>query len=139
MRKKQVKQIAKPLKDKKQTKNANQQKKELKPKNKKKVPEIVSENLQLNKSNKSLSKEIEELSKRSEKPKEVKSFEIMSDEETTYLINFEQVKDKLRIKAIEKNTFPQNEFENFYSLEDLIKIDKWFKIFYNIENLLIEF
>ena len=139
MRKKQVKQIAKPLKDKKQTKNANQQKKELKPKNKKKVPEIVSENLQLNKSNKSQSKEIEELSKRSEKPKEVKSFEIMSDEETTYLINFEQVKDKLRIKAIEKNTFPQNEFENFYSLEDLIKIDKWFKIFYNIENLLIEF
>lgn len=140
MKKKQVKQVAKNVKEKKQIKKTTNKpinkKKESKPSFQKKEPEIVSESLQ---SNKSQLGELEEISKKSDMPKVIKTFEIIADEETTYLLNFEQVKDKLRIKVIEKNSFPQNEFENFYSLEDLIKIDKWFKIFYNIENLLIEF
>ena len=140
MKKKQVKQVAKNVKEKKQIKKTTNKpinkKKESKASFKKKEPEIVSESLQ---SNKSQLGELEEISKKSDMPKVIKTFEIIADEETTYLLNFEQVKDKLRIKVIEKNSFPQNEFENFYSLEDLIKIDKWFKIFYNIENLLIEF
>ena len=123
--KKQPKKPVKPLNKKKDSK---------KPKEQKKEPEIPPESVQ---SNKAILGEMEEISKKSELPK-VKTYEIISDEETAYSLNFEQVKDKLRIKVIEKNSFPPNEFENFYSLEDLIKIDKWFKIFYNIENLIIE-
>ena len=117
---------AKPTNKKKETKNTKDQKKE---------PEIASESLQ---SNKSQLGEIEEMSKKSEIPK-IKTYEISSDEETSYILNFEQVNDTLRIKVSEKESFPPNEYENFYTLEDLIKIDKWFKIFYNIESLLIEF
>ena len=123
--KKQPKQPKKPLKKKESKKPSKEQKKE---------PEIPAESVQ---SNKAILGEIEEISKKSELPK-VKTYEIITDEEKTYSLNFEQVKDKLRIKVIEKNSFPPNEFENFYSLDDLIKIDKWFKIFYNIENLIIE-
>lgn len=139
MRKKQMKPVSKPIREKKPIKKPSNKKKVAKPivnpKKEKKESEIASESLQ---SNKSQIGEIEEISKKSEMPK-VKTYEIITEEETSYLLNFEQVKDKLRIKVIEKNSFPQNEFENFYTLEDLIKIDKWFKIFYNIENLLLEF
>ena len=89
-------------------------------------------------SNKAEIGELEEISKRSEMPK-VKIYEIKADEQTSYLLNFEQVKDKLKIKVTEKDSFPKNEYENYYSLEDLIKLDEWFKIFYNIESLIIEF
>ena len=115
----------KPTSKKNETKNIKEQKKEI---------EVISEGPQ---SNKAQLGEIEEISKKSEIPK-IKTYEITSDEEISYVLNFEQVNDQLRIKISEKDSFPQNEYENFYSLEDLIKIDKWFKIFYNIESLLIE-
>ena len=136
MPKKINKKVAKPTNEKKkQMKKQISKKKEIKKTSPpKKETEMVSENLE---SNKSQLGEIEEISKKSEIPK-IKTYEIRSDEENTYLLSFEQFKDKLRIKVSEKNCFPPNEFENFYSLEDLIKIDKWFKIFYNIESLLVE-
>ena len=115
----------KPTSKKNETKNIKEQKKEI---------EVISEGPQ---SNKAQLGEIEEISKKSEIPK-IKTYEITSDEEISYVLNFEQVNDQLRIKISEKDSFPHNEYENFYSLEDLIKIDKWFKIFYNIESLLIE-
>lgn len=135
MPKKVTKKPTKPANEKKQTKKVTNKKKEQKPvQEKKKESELASVSLQ---SNKPQIGEIEEISKKSEIPK-ILTYEINSDEETSYILNFEQVKDKLRIKISEKNSYPPNEFENFYSLEDLIKIDKWFKIFYNIENLLTE-
>ena len=89
-------------------------------------------------SNKSQVSDINILSKYSEMPK-VKTYEIISSENIAYLLSFEQVKDKIKITILEKDSFPLNKYENYYSLEDLIKISNWFNIFYNIENLLIEF
>ena len=136
MPKKPTKKVAKPIKEQKKPmkKQISKKKEEKKPSPPIKETEVVSENLE---SNKTQLGEIEIISKKSGIQK-IKTYEIRSDEENTYLLNFEQAKDKLRIKVSEKNSFPPNEFENFYSLEDLIKIDKWFKIFYNIESLLIE-
>ena len=68
----------------------------------------------------------------------VKTYEINSDEDITYILNLEPVKDKLRINVKEKDSFPQNEYENYFTLDDLVNIDKWFKIFYNVENLIVE-
>ena len=50
----------------------------------------------------------------------------------------EQVKDKLIINVKEKDYFPQNEYENYFTLDDLVNKDKWFKIFYNVEKLITE-
>ena len=69
----------------------------------------------------------------------IKTYEIQSDEQVTFLLSFEIVKEKMKISVVEKDSFPQNKYENYYSLEDFIKINKWFNIFYNIESLLIEF
>ena len=89
-------------------------------------------------SNKSQISDLNILSKNSELTR-VKIYEIKSDEQIPFLLSFEQVKEKLKITIIEKDSFPQNKYENYYSLEDFIKIDKWFNIFYNIESLLAEF
>ena len=89
-------------------------------------------------SNKSQISDLNILSKNSELTR-TKIYEIKSDEQIPFLLNFEQVKDKIKICAVEKDSFPVNRYENFYSLEDFIKINKWFNIFYNIENLLSEF
>ena len=69
----------------------------------------------------------------------IKTYEIKSDEQVTFLISFEFVEEKMKISVIEKGTFPQNKYENYYTLEDFIAINKWFNIFNNIESLLIEF
>ena len=89
-------------------------------------------------SNKSQISDLNIPSKNSELTR-TKIYEIKSDEQIPFLLNFEQVKDKIKITAIEKDSFPVNKYENFYSLEDFIKINKWFNIFYTIENLLSEF
>ena len=88
-------------------------------------------------SNKSQMSDINILSKNSEMPR-VKTYEIKSEDQT-FLLSFEQVKEKMKITVIEKDSFPINKYENFYSLEDFTRIDKWFNIFYNIESLLVEF
>ena len=69
----------------------------------------------------------------------IKTYEIQSDEQVSFLLSFEIIKEKIKITVIEKDSFPQNKYENYYSLEDFIKINKWFNIFYNIESLLTEF
>ena len=97
--------------------------------------ELEAQSLQ---SNKSQMSDINIISKNSEFPK-VKTYEIISYENIPYLLSFEPVKDKIKLTVVEKDSFPLNKYENFYSLEDLIKIHKWFNIFYNIENLIIEF
>ena len=89
-------------------------------------------------SNKSQISDLNILSKNSEMTR-AKIYEINSDEQIPFLLSFDQVKDKIKITAIEKDSFPVNKYENFYSLDDFIKINKWFNIFYNIENLLSEF
>ena len=68
-----------------------------------------------------------------------KIYEIQSIEEVTFLLSFEIVKEKMKISVVEKDSFPQNKYENYYSLEDFIAIIKWFNIFNNIESLLYEF
>ena len=117
--------------------NKKKEKKETKPPSKQNKESEISSSQGIQ-SNKAEIGELEEISKRSEMPK-VKIYEIKADEQTSYLLNFEQVRDKLKIKVTEKDSFPKNEYENYYSLEDLIKLDEWFKIFYNIESLIIEF
>jgi len=89
-------------------------------------------------SNKSQISDLNILSKNSDMTR-IKTYEILSDEKITFLLSFEQVKEKIKITVVEKDSFPQNKYENFYSLEDFIKINKWFNIFYNIESLLVEF
>ena len=89
-------------------------------------------------SNKSQISDLNVFSKNSEMT-QIKTYEILSDEKIPFLLSFELVKEKMKISVIEKDSFPQNKYENFYSLEDFIKINDWFNIFYNIESLLIEF
>ena len=89
-------------------------------------------------SNKSQISDLNILSKNSDMTR-IKTYEIQSDEQVTFLLSFEIVKEKMKISVVEKDSFPQNKYENYYSLEDFIKINKWFNIFYNIESLLTEF
>ena len=89
-------------------------------------------------SNKSQISDMNILSKNSDMTR-TKTYEIYSDEKIPFLLSFELVKEKIKISAIEKDSFPQNKYENFYSLDDFVKINKWFNIFYNIESLLVEF
>ena len=69
----------------------------------------------------------------------IKTYEIKSGEQVTFLLRFEIVEEKMKISVIEKNSFPQKKYENYYYLADFIAINKWFNIFNNIENLLYEF
>ena len=89
-------------------------------------------------SNKSQISDLNILSKNSDMTR-IKTYEIQSDEQVTFLLSFEIVKEKMKISVVEKDSFPQNKYENYYSLDDFIKINKWFNIFYNIESLLTEF
>ena len=68
----------------------------------------------------------------------IKTYEIQSDEQVTFLLNFEIVEEKMKISVIKKDSFPQKKYENYYILEDFIAINKWFNIFNNIETLLYE-
>ena len=68
----------------------------------------------------------------------IKIYEIQSDEQVTFLFSFEIVKEKIRISLKVKDLLPLNKFENYYSLEDFIAINKWLYIFNNIGTLLIE-
>ena len=95
MPKKVTKKYTKTAKEKNQAKKVTNKKKEQKPApEKKKETEIASVSLQ---SNKPQLGEIEEISKKSEIPKII-TYEIKNDEEISYILNFEQAKDKIRIK-----------------------------------------
>ena len=94
--------------------------------------EIDTQSLLANKSQKS---DLNILSKNSDMTK-IKTYEIQSDEQVIFLLNFEIVEEKMKISIIEKDSFPQKKYENYYILEDFIAINKWFNIFNNIETLL---
>ena len=96
--------------------------------------EIDAQSLLANKSNIS---DLNILSKNNDMTR-IKTYEIKSDEKVTFLLRFEIVKEKMNISVIEKNSFPQNKYENYYTLEDFIEINKWFDIFNKIETLLYE-
>ena len=69
----------------------------------------------------------------------IKTFEIQKNGQTSFLLSFEKVKEKIKITVIEKDSFIQNKYQNYYNLEDFIAINKWFNIFNNIETLLYKF
>ena len=77
------------------------------------------------------------LSKKSDMTR-IKIYEIQSDEQVSFLLSFEIIKEKIKISVIEKDSFPQKKYEKSYTLEDLIAIIKWFNIFHNKETILTE-
>ena len=68
----------------------------------------------------------------------IKTYEIQSYEQVTFLLSFKKIEEKMKIPVIQKDSFPQNKYENYYSLKDFIAINKMINIFYNIVILLIE-
>lgn len=66
-----------------------------------------------------------------------KIHEIQSDEET-YLVHFEQEKEKLKVFVEEKDYASDVSYENYFTMDELIQINSWFKIFYNMKDLLQE-
>ena len=64
---------------------------------------------------------------------------IFSENNTKYFAHFEQIQEQLHIYIKEKDSNPPNIYENYYTLDQLISINSWFKIFYNIKDLLKEF
>jgi len=78
------------------------------------------------------------LSKNSNMTK-IKTYEIKSDKQVIFLLSFEIIEEKMKISVKEKVKFSQNKYENYYSLEDFIKLNKFFNIFNNIQNLLYKF
>ena len=67
------------------------------------------------------------------------AFQLFSEEKIMYYLFFENKDDYLRISVHEKDSNPKNIYEKNYSLDELIKINDWFKIFENIKDLLTEF
>ena len=68
----------------------------------------------------------------------IKTYEIQSYEQVIFLLSFKKIEEKMKIPVIQKDSFPQNRYENYYSLKDFIAINKMINIFYNIVILLIE-
>lgn len=90
----------------------------------------------------SLSSSQTEVAAQNNKPieEEQKAYDIISTEhKKVYSLNFEDRIKKIRIKIGEKDIFPANFYENIFTLEDLIKINEWFKNFSEPKELLKEF
>ena len=66
------------------------------------------------------------------------SYQIFSEENSLYEIYFEDLNEKLKVFIHEKDSNPKITYEKIFSLEDLIQINDWFKIFDNIKDLLSE-
>ena len=54
-------------------------------------------------------------------------------------MSFEIVEEEMKISVIERDSFPQDKYKKYYSLEDSITINKLFNVFYNIECILYKF
>ena len=65
--------------------------------------------------------------------------QLNSDELSSYFVHFECINDELKILIHEKDSNPKNTYMNKYTLEKLIQINDWFKIFNDIKDLLSEF
>ena len=66
------------------------------------------------------------------------AYQIFSEEKSLYDIYFEQVKNQLKIFIREKDSNPINEYEKYFTLDELIQKNDWFNIFDNIKDLLSE-
>ena len=66
------------------------------------------------------------------------AYQLFSEEKYLYYVHFEQVKEQLKIFIYEKDSNPKNTYEKYFSLEELIETNDWFKIFDNIKDLLSE-
>lgn len=66
------------------------------------------------------------------------AYQLFSEEKYLYYVYFEQVKNQLKIYIYEKDSNPKNIYEKYFTLEELIETNDWFKIFENIKDLLIE-
>jgi len=64
--------------------------------------------------------------------------QIFSEEKSLYIIYFEQNNEQLKIYIHEKDSNPKNIYEKNFNLDELIETNDWFKIFYNIKDLLSE-
>ena len=64
--------------------------------------------------------------------------QIFSEDKSLYYIYFEEINEQLKIYIIEKDSNPKNIYEKIFTLDELIEINDWFKIFYNIKDLLSE-
>ena len=65
--------------------------------------------------------------------------QIFSEENSLYYIYFEQINEQqLKVYINEKDSNPKNIYEKNFTLDELIEINDWFKIFYNIKDLLSE-
>ena len=64
--------------------------------------------------------------------------QVLSEDKSLYYIYFEEINEQLKIYIIEKDSNPKNIYEKIFTLDELIEINDWFKIFYNIKDLLSE-
>jgi len=66
------------------------------------------------------------------------AYQKFSEEKSLYNVYFEQIKDQLKVFIKEKDSNPVNIYEKNFSLDELIELNDWFKIFDNIKDLLSE-
>ena len=64
--------------------------------------------------------------------------QVFSEDKSLYYIYFEQINEQLKVYIHEKDSNPKNIYEKNFTLDELIEINDWFKIFYNIKDLLSE-
>ena len=66
------------------------------------------------------------------------AYQIFSEDKSLYHLYFEQNNEQLKVYISEKDSNPKNIYEKKFTLEELIEINDWFKIFDNIKDLLSE-
>ena len=64
--------------------------------------------------------------------------QVLSEDKSLYYIYFEQINEQFKVYIHEKDSNPKNIYEKNFILDELIEINDWFKIFYNIKDLLSE-
>jgi hypothetical protein len=67
------------------------------------------------------------------------AFQLFSEEKILYNVYFENKDDYIRIFIHERDSNPKNIYEKKFTLNELIQMNDWFKIFDNIKDLLAEF
>ena len=65
-------------------------------------------------------------------------YQLFSEEKSLYNVYFEKENEELKIIVHEKDSNPENIYQKNYSLEELVQINDWFKIFDNMKDLLNE-
>ena len=66
------------------------------------------------------------------------AYQLFSDDKSLYLLYFEEINEQLKVFIHEKESNPKNTYEKLFSLDELIQINDWFKIFDNIKDLFLE-